>query len=82
MNKLQLTPQQLAFMETFGYLLFPGLLSDRIDRIIEEFENVFIAQGGGHNGRPHDGTARSCILPSAQTVSAMRTWAASGALVA
>lgn len=63
MNKLQLTPQQIAFMETFGYLVFPGLLRDKIDRIIEEFERVFTAHGGGHNGKPHDGTARSCILP-------------------
>lgn len=63
MTKLQLTPQQLAFMDTFGYLVFPGLLSDRIDRIIAEFEGVFAVQGGGHNGKPHDGTARSCIVP-------------------
>lgn len=63
MDKLQLTAQQLAFMDTFGYLVFPGLLSDRIDRIIEEFEGIFAAHGGGHNGKPHDGTARSCILP-------------------
>jgi len=63
MNKLQLTAQQLAFMETFGYLVIPGLLKDKIDRIIEEFESVFAAHGGGHNGKPHDGTARSCILP-------------------
>ena len=63
MNKLQLTAQQLAFMDTFGYLVFPGLLNDKIDRIIAEFERVFAAHGGGHNGKPHDGTARSCILP-------------------
>lgn len=63
MDKLQLTAQQLAFMETFGYLVFPGLLNDKIDRIIAEFESVFAAHGGGHNGKPHDGTARSCILP-------------------
>lgn len=63
MNKLQLTPQQIAFMETFGYLVFPGLLSDKIDRIIAEFESVFATHGGGHNGKPHDGTARSCIVP-------------------
>lgn len=63
MNKLQLTPQQLAFMETFGYLVFPGLLRDKIDRIVEEFEGTFAAHGGGHNGKPHDGTARSCIVP-------------------
>lgn len=58
-----LTEQQLAFMDVFGYLVFPGLLNDRIDRIIAEFENTFAMHGGGHNGKPHDGTARSCILP-------------------
>lgn len=63
MEKLVLTPQQLNFMDLFGYLVFPGLLSDCIDRIIEEFEAVFATHGGGHNGKPHDGTARSCILP-------------------
>lgn len=60
---MRLTPQQLAFMDTFGYLVFPGLLNDRIDRIIEEFERVFATHGGGHDGKPHDGTARSCIVP-------------------
>ena len=37
MGKLRLTPQQLAFMETFGYLSFPGLLDDCIDEVIEAF---------------------------------------------
>ena len=63
MEKLVLTPQQLNFMDLFGYLVFPGLLSDCIDRIIAEFEAVFATHGGGHNGKSHDGTARSCILP-------------------
>ena len=63
MEKLVLTPQQLNFMDLFGYLVLPGLLSDCIDRITEEFEAVFATHGGGHNGKPHDGTARSCILP-------------------
>lgn len=63
MGKLQLTPHQLAFMDLFGYLVFPGLLADRIDRITEEFEATFAQRGGGHNGQVHDGTRRSCILP-------------------
>lgn len=63
MDKMQLTPQQLAFMDTFGYLAFPGLLKDKIDKIIEEFESVFATRGGGHDHKPHDGTARSCIVP-------------------
>lgn len=62
MAQLQLTPQQLARMDIFGYLVFPGLLNDRIDRIIEEFEKTF-AMCGGHYGTAHDGTARSCLLP-------------------
>ena len=63
MNRVHLTPQQLAFMDTFGYLAFPGLLTDCIDRIIEEFEAVFAAHGGGHAGADHDGKSRSCIVP-------------------
>src|SRR6266536_4152805 len=63
MDTLPLTPHQLAFIDIFGYLVFPGLLSDRIDRIIEEFEATFAGRGGGHNGMAHDGKARSCILP-------------------
>jgi len=63
MDRLQLTSQQLAFMDVFGYLVFPGLMADRIAKITAEFEHVFAEHGGGHNGKPHDGTARSCILP-------------------
>ena len=63
MDPLTLTPHQLTFIDTFGYLVFPGLLNDRIDRIIEEFEATFAQHGGGHYGQAHDGTARSCILP-------------------
>src|SRR6266496_821023 len=59
----KLTDQQMAFYNVFGYLHFPGLLSDCIDTVIDEFEGVFVRQGGGHNGRPHDGLARSCIVP-------------------
>lgn len=56
-----LTDQQISFFETFGYLGFPGLMADRIDEIIREFEAVWESHGGGHNGRPHEGNARSCI---------------------
>ncbi len=59
----RLTDAQIAFFETFGYLGFPGLMADRIDEIISEFEAVWTDRGGGHNGKPHDGKARSCIVP-------------------
>jgi hypothetical protein len=63
MEIVPLTDQQKAFFETFGYLGFPGLLADRIDTILQEFEAVWQGRGGGHNGRPHDGKRRSCIVP-------------------
>ncbi len=63
MAKYTLTPQQHAFIDLFGYLVFPGLLRDRIDQIIEDFEAIFAAHGGGHDGKIHDGAARSCIVP-------------------
>ena len=56
-----MTEQQRRFFETFGYLGFPGLLSDSIAEIIDAFEDVWATHGGGHSGQAHDGTARSCI---------------------
>jgi hypothetical protein len=41
MEKLQLSPKQLAFMQTFGYLSLPGLLNDCIDEVIAAFEAVW-----------------------------------------
>jgi ectoine hydroxylase-related dioxygenase (phytanoyl-CoA dioxygenase family) len=62
MSATYLTEQQLASFRTFGFLAFPGLLADRIKRITEEFEAIWAANGGGHNGQAHDGTARSCSV--------------------
>jgi len=62
-SSTRLTPEQLSFFETFGYLQFPGLLADCIDRIIEEFEVVWETHGGGHHGQGHDPARRSCIFP-------------------
>lgn len=59
----RLTDTQITFFETFGYLGFPGLMADRIDEITNEFEAVWTDRGGGHNNKPHDGKARSCIVP-------------------
>ena len=57
----KLSDDQMTFFDTFGYLYFPGLLADRIDRIIEEFEKIWADRGGGHHGKQHDGTQRSAI---------------------
>ena len=59
----RLNDQQMAFYRAFGYLHFPGLLNDRIEQITAEFEALFASKGGGHYGKPHDGKARSCIVP-------------------
>jgi hypothetical protein len=63
MSKFRLSQQQLAQFNTFGFLSFPGLLNDRIGRIIEEFEVLWALQNGGHHGQAHDGKRRSCIAP-------------------
>lgn len=62
-ESFQLSEQQRNFFETFGYLGFPGLLADRAAEIDAAFEGVWGERGGGHNGQPHAGTARSCIVP-------------------
>jgi hypothetical protein len=58
----RLTREQLAYFDTFGFLAFPGLLTDSIQQIIHEFEAIWAANGGGHHGVAHDGTARSCSV--------------------
>ena len=62
-TQTKLSNDQMLFFETFGYLYFPGLLLDKIDRIIEEFEKIWKDHGGGHHGKEHDGSLRSAILP-------------------
>jgi Phytanoyl-CoA dioxygenase (PhyH) len=62
-STFHLTEQQIAFFNTFGYLGFPGLMADSIDEITSEFEKVWTGRGGGHDGKAHDGKARSCIVP-------------------
>ena len=63
MAQTRLSEQQMALFADFGFLQFPGLLADCIDEIIDEFEAVWARHGGGHDGRPHDGERRSCIVP-------------------
>lgn len=62
MIPFRLSEKQIDFFETFGFLGIPGLLADRIDRVAEDFEALWDRHGGGHNGRPHEGTARSCMV--------------------
>ena len=59
MINFKLTDQQMSFFQTFGYLSFPGFMADRIEEIDAAFEELWTKNGGGHNGQPHDGVARS-----------------------
>ena len=61
--QLELTPEQLKKWDTFGFLSLPGLLADRAQQIIDDFEEVWSEYGGGHDGKPHDFKSRSCIVP-------------------
>ncbi|MFT5366063.1 MAG: hypothetical protein ACI8V2_001005 [Candidatus Latescibacterota bacterium] len=57
-----LTEQQKVFFETFGFLGFPGLMSDCVGEIIDAFESIWDDHGGGHAGKAHDEERRSCIV--------------------
>ena len=68
MDEFTLTPQQICFFDTFGFIKFPGLFNDRIDDIIEAFEDVWSQNDQrGFNGKVHmqDRTKRSTIVPFA-----------------
>ena len=53
---MELTQQQLKFFATFGYLAFPGLFANEVADITESFERIWLDNGGGHAGQPHDGS--------------------------
>lgn len=53
-----LTPQQVHFFNTFGYLLLPQLLKPEIEEITAEFEAVF-----RDRGIVHDTTKRTSVVP-------------------
>ena len=62
-DNFTLTDSEISFFRTFGYLGFPQLMADRVGAIQDAFEEVWEERGGGHNGQPHEGVARSCIVP-------------------
>ncbi len=61
MENKHLTSEEMAFIKNFGYLTFPGLFKNDIHQIITEFEAIWSSNGGGHNGKLHEGIQRSCI---------------------
>ncbi len=63
MTEFRLSRAQLNYFDTFGFIALPGLMTDSIAEITEAFEQIWVDHGGGHNGKPHDGVNRSCIVP-------------------
>lgn len=57
-TSMQLTEQQKYFFDTFGYLIFLGLVKDQIETMIAEFRAVF-----DDKGIAHDATKRTCMVP-------------------
>ncbi|MBM7563633.1 phytanoyl-CoA dioxygenase family protein [Paenibacillus sacheonensis] len=62
MTDFGVSPQQKAFFDTFGYLVFRGLMKDRIMEITEAFDQVFQKLGGNFNGQPHNFKKTSTIV--------------------
>jgi ectoine hydroxylase-related dioxygenase (phytanoyl-CoA dioxygenase family) len=61
-----LSPQQVTFFRTFGFLRFPGLFRDDIDEISAGFERVFAAEEHGRLETFEDlhGSERRIIIPA------------------
>ncbi|MFM1548737.1 MAG: phytanoyl-CoA dioxygenase family protein [Lentisphaeria bacterium] len=63
MSSHDLTPEQLEFFDTFGFLALPGALAGSIAEITAAFDEIWATRGDGHNGKAHDPAQRSCIVP-------------------
>ena len=59
---MKLTQQQIDFFDTFGYMAFPGVFADDIEKITDSFEQVWTENGGGHFGKAHDHERRSALI--------------------
>ena len=55
---MRLTEKQLAFFDTFGFLVFRGLFAAEIDDISAQFERVW-----SESGRTHDHEKHSSLIP-------------------
>lgn len=58
---LKLTDQQINYFQAFGFLRFDGLFRDDVNRITENFEEIWEEAGGGHDGQKHDYLQRSAL---------------------
>src|SRR5690606_633053 len=58
-----LSPQQIHFFETFGFLKVPGLLADDIHEIIDAFEELFDKQPVWETKEALHGDEKRLIIP-------------------
>eukprot|EP01051_Picozoa_sp_SAG22_P014154 SAG22_NODE_1677_length_3828_cov_2.539019_4_plen_192_part_00 len=65
-----LSPEQLNFIETFGFLHLPGLITDLLPAIIAAFSETWDVgpdglprRAGDNTGELHDDSKRSYIVP-------------------
>jgi hypothetical protein len=57
--EMKLTQEQISFFEVFGFIKLPGIFSEEIDEITDEFERVI--QAFEKIVGPHDGAKRTMV---------------------
>ncbi len=62
-SRFLLSPQQIHFFETFGFLKVPGLFADDIDEIIDAFEELFDKQPVWETKEALHGDEKRLIIP-------------------
>jgi hypothetical protein len=62
-SRYLLSPQQIHFFETFGFLKVPGLFADDIDEIIHAFEELFDKQPVWETKEALHGDEKRLIIP-------------------
>lgn len=62
-SRYLLSPQQIHFFETFGFLKIPGLFADDIDEIVDAFEELFDKQPVWETKEALHGDEKRLIIP-------------------
>lgn len=62
-ERYMLSPQQIHFFETFGFVKLPGLFADDIDEIIAGFEETFDSQPVWETNEALHGDEKRLIIP-------------------
>jgi hypothetical protein len=62
-SRYLLSPQQIHFFETFGFLKIPGLFADDIDEIVDAFEELFEKQPVWETNEALHGDEKRLIIP-------------------